>query len=207
MGWVLSELGGLDAGPAEVGALLRTQRQRFLALVEALPPERWSAGTRCSAWSAHDVVRHVADVAEIDAARLAGRPPRFSVEGGFDPTRTPDAWLAESAGEGPDETVARLRAAVEDERTGFERRVADGSDEVGIGATGRPNHWSVVSTHILWDAWLHERDIEAPSTYDEDEVQLAAMYGILCAAVPPRRRGGAARGRRGARPSLPPLVR
>lgn len=129
------------------------------------------------------------DTAERDADQLGGRPPRTGMDEPFDPARTPDQWLAASAGQAPDATLAALDRAIEDEHGCFLRRVAKGGDETVGGPVGRPIHWSVLSAHVFWDAWLHERDVLLPVGAEprctEVELRLATMYGLLVAATLP----------------------
>jgi hypothetical protein len=65
--------------------------------------------------------------------------------------------------------------------------VERGGDETYVGPYGRA-HWTVLSTHVFWDAWLHQRDIAEPlqrpyrATLREDVA--AALYALLVASVP-----------------------
>lgn len=48
-----------------------------------------------------------------------------------------------------------------------------------------PVHWIVLVAHVLWDGWLHVRDIGGhSSTHVEDGV--VALYALLIASVPAR---------------------
>lgn len=48
-----------------------------------------------------------------------------------------------------------------------------------------PVHWTVLVAHVLWDGWLHVRDVGArSSTPVEDSV--VALYALLIASVPAR---------------------
>lgn len=71
-------------------------------------------------------------------------------------------------------------------------RIADNHDQALMAPYG-PAHWTVLTTHVFWDAWLHIRDIttargwEDISTTVEDKV--AALYALLIASVPAARLG------------------
>ena len=50
-----------DFDPVHLLEVWARQRQRFVAVVRGFGPGDWAAPTRCAAWSAHDVVRHLCD--------------------------------------------------------------------------------------------------------------------------------------------------
>jgi hypothetical protein len=137
----------------------------------------------------HEVVRHLVDTSEIGAARLRGDSPRFPADGPFDPRTTPVAWLAESEGRTPAETVAVYGRAIEAEIAAVEQRLAGGDDSPIPWIYGAV-HWSVAVSHIFWDAWLHERDILLPRGRPDEstplERRVAALYGLLICAVSAR---------------------
>ncbi|MFJ6076278.1 maleylpyruvate isomerase N-terminal domain-containing protein [Streptomyces sp. NPDC093065] len=192
-GKVLDELSGFSDGPRAVVDALGTQRARFLRHVAALDDAAWHASTRCSEWNVHDVVRHVREVAALHVFQLGGPFPGFRLTREFDPVSTPAQWLEGTAGESPQETVRELTLLVREEERLLRAKAGTDPDETVLGALGRTLHWSVQSIHAFWDAWMHERDVVLPHggvpRYPAGEVRLATMYGLLCAAAPPSRRG------------------
>jgi uncharacterized protein (TIGR03083 family) len=186
---MLDERLGLSTGPAVIREALYAQRSRFIATLKSFGPSEWAAGTRCTGWSAHDVARHVADVAELDIARLAGGTlERFLRHGPFQPHTSPVKWLEDTAGQETQETVKILAERAEDEYACFSRRIEENDEASDFGVLGRPNHWSVLSLHVYWDAWMHERDIAIPVGLEirssVEELRLMAMYSALLAAQP-----------------------
>jgi uncharacterized protein (TIGR03083 family) len=177
---------GFEAGFDQVLDALGQFRVRTIRDWAALPDDAWSAASRCEAWSVHDVVRHVRDVCRIHAARLGGAPPPFPSDVAFDPREAPDRWLERSAGERPAETIADLAALAAAEAEGLAGR-DPGSVDIEDGPYG-PVHWTVLSTHVFWDAWLHERDVRVasalPHAATEGEDVVAAAYGFLVATMP-----------------------
>src|SRR5688500_10649291 len=83
-----------------VRTVLSSQRQRLAALIRTLDDEEWSAQSRCSEWSVHEVVRHLCD-ATLRGTELLRDGRLDDGGGGFDPRTTPLAWLARSDGERP----------------------------------------------------------------------------------------------------------
>lgn len=185
---VLTEKRGLSAGPEAIGAALQRQRSNFVRLISKLDPDAWSAGSRCSAWSVHDVVRHVVNVAELHVGLLSNSPDvaRFLRHGPFQPTTTPGLWLQDSPRHSPEETVQTLAGLVEQERKLFAARAAGPEGPLMPAPSGRQLHWSTLSLHMLWDAWIHERDVALalgwePESRVEDFVPVT-LYGLLIAA-------------------------
>src|SRR5262245_3007456 len=151
---------GVEPGPDAVAAALANHRQRMLALVRTFDDDQWQMQSRCSEWTVHDVVRHLADVANMDTALQRGQGPR-NADGRIDPRNDPAVWLEASRGQTPVETVAAFEAAAGDEQSVLKQRIHDGGDELLPGPYG-PLHWSSFASHLFWDAWLHERDIVVP---------------------------------------------
>lgn len=186
----ISQADGLRLSPEELEVVLGGQRQRFLDTFGSFGADRWAAATRCTGWDAHTTFRHMTDAAELHASGYTGEAPSFAGAGGdFNPQTTPDVWLAFSADESPADTLERYRTASE---IVVERAVAEhtsGSQRIA-GAPYGEAHWSTMLVHILWDAWLHERDIvladqaAAPIAYGATEAQLAALYAVLMTTVP-----------------------
>ncbi|MEZ5169070.1 MAG: hypothetical protein R2695_22230 [Acidimicrobiales bacterium] len=151
----------------------------------------WTRPSRNADWTMHLTARHVADAMQAGTASVCGEPAPFAV-GAFDPNSTPDDWLRSSAHESPAATIDRFTHAAEQLRHAVGTRMAAGDQSQGATVYG-PAHWTVMVVHLLWDSWLHERDILLPlgrtpaSTPDED--RLAVLYGLLMAMLPSRMTG------------------
>ncbi|GJM38739.1 MAG: hypothetical protein DHS20C19_21060 [Acidimicrobiales bacterium] len=186
--WDVSTDQGVGLSADEFVDVLSTHHDRVVGAWQALTPEQWAAPSRNTAWSAHDTVRHVADAMEMGAAAVAGDPAPFTL-GVFDPNSTPDLWLAESAADAPSRTVERYAGAAQRLRAGVGERMAAGDSSTGMTVYG-PAHWTVNVVHIFWDSWLHERDVLLPlglaAESTSEEQRVAALYGLLMAAVPAR---------------------
>ena len=186
---VLTERLGLSTGSAVICEALRVQRSRFIATLRSFGPSDWAAASRCSGWSVHDVARHVADVAELNIGRITnGNLDRFTRHGPFHVVATPIKWLQDTAGQQPRETVEVLARRFDDEYECFTRRIEENDDAQGPSPLGRTARWSVVSLHVYWDAWTHERDITIPLGLDvrssTDEMRLMTLYSLLVATQP-----------------------
>lgn len=178
---------GLDQVPVALDAL----RRRFLDVTDGLGAEEWGRQSRCELWTVHDVVRHVRDACRIHVGQLR-REASFVPAENFDARRTPQRWLDRSAGERPEDTVGELRALSADEAEALADRLEAYTDDVVTGPYG-PVHWTILTTHVFWDAWVHMRDVTEcldgghPSTPVEDGV--VALYGLLLASMPAALRG------------------
>lgn len=182
MQWVLDEQAGLNVGSGPILTAFAAQRVRFLRMASALDARQWQSQSRCVGWSVHQLVRHVRDVAAIHVANLAGRPWPFRGMKAFCPASSPIEWLADSEGEPPQQTVAKLTELVEEEARLLRITAKHAPETTRPGPLRRELHWSVRSVHIFWDAWTHERDLSpalavAPE-YGPDEFRLATMYSL-----------------------------
>src|SRR5262249_25264259 len=159
------------------------QRQRFAAVLRGFGPGDWAAPTRCTEWSAHDVVRHLCD----GTMKLAAAGPddrTLDLAAGFDPRITPRGWPAVSAVEAPAATFRRFL-----ETTGELLVVARGrlasSHRFDVRLPYGPVEWTVLMLHGFWDSWIHERDVllargrEHPT--DDDATVYATGYGLFIA--------------------------
>jgi hypothetical protein len=49
-------------------------------------------------------------------------------------------------------------------------------------------HWTMNVVHILWDSWIHERDVLLPLGREQmcsvEEERLVGLYGVFMAGVP-----------------------
>ena len=58
---LLQTTGACDFDPEHMLDVFGRQRQRFVAVLQGFGPDDWAAPTRCTDWSAHDVIRHLCD--------------------------------------------------------------------------------------------------------------------------------------------------
>lgn len=179
-----------DSGPSvavhEIVACWRGHRDRLADALDSLPAAAWSHPSRCSAWTVADVVAHLAD-----GARRA--IPSFDPSGSdrttfrdLDPRTTPAEWIA-----GGDRSPLRL---IDDYRTSTDELLA----AVESAASGRcaftvwaPYRvrvpWQLFGVHVLFDHWLHERDVLLPLGMPHrptaQETGLVAAYAAMVAII------------------------
>jgi uncharacterized protein (TIGR03083 family) len=182
---LLRTKGACNFDPGHVLDVFGGQRQRFLAVLRGFGPGDWAAPTRCAAWSAQDVVRHLCD-ANTKAIAIGPDDRTLDRAAGFDPRITPRQWLAASAGEPPDATLSRF-VATTGERLALDRaRLARGS-RFDVRLPYGTVDWTVRVLHGFWDSWLHERDVllarglEHPT--EGDAIAYATAYGLFIAAT------------------------
>jgi uncharacterized protein (TIGR03083 family) len=177
---------GFSAGLDEVPEALAAVRRRLLRLVGDMGPEDWARPSRCQGWTVQDVVRHVRDGCRLHISRLrhaAGPGPAEP----FDARRTPQLWLERTAGESTGETARSLAATCSEEARALDARLVEGGDAL-VAAPYGPAHWTILTAHVVWDAWLHVRDVTEsagggePSTPVEDRV--VGLYAVLIASIP-----------------------
>ena len=184
---VLRTEGGCDLDPGRLLEVFGRQRQRFVAVLRGFGPGDWAAPTRCSEWSAHDVVCHLCDGNAIIKAWATGTGyGALDVTAGFDPRITPRTWSALSAGQSPGATLSRFLASTDDLLVLVRNRLARGHS-FDICLPYGPMAWKVGILHAFWDSWLHERDVllapgrEHPT--DGDATRYATAYGLFIATA------------------------
>ena len=182
---LLQTAGECDFDPGHLLDVFGQQRRRFVAVLQGFGPDDWAAPTRCTHWSALDVVRHLCDNNNT-AAAIQPNDRTLDITAGYDPRITPRRWLAASTGESPDATFSRFVATTE-ERFALDRaRLAQGR-RFDVRMPYGPMDWTVRVLHGFWDSWLHERDvllargIEHPT--DGDATAYATAYGVFTAAA------------------------
>jgi len=171
----------VDLVPADVSTALSRMWSRLARAVEALPDADWEHPSRCSEWRAVDVVNHIADMnglaVSVIVAGMSGE--RTSAFDGFDPRTTPQRLL-DAADRNPAVARRRLLESLETMLAGIDS-LADSAEVPMETPLGR-QPMAVSTTHLLWDTWLHERDIFLPlgQALPEvaDEVRLAALYSL-----------------------------
>ncbi len=186
--WRIHTVEGPGLPADDLLAALEDHHDRTVALWKSLTADQWTHPSRNRDWTIHQTARHTADALEMGLSRITGSAPPFSMDG-FDPNSTPADWLAESGDETPGQTIDRYVAASERARPAVASRLA-ADDHTVIGAPYGEAHWATLVVHLLWDSWLHERDIacsldlDAPSTTGER--RLVGLYAMLMALVPLR---------------------
>src|SRR5207249_3751140 len=152
-----------------------------------LDEDAWTAQSRCTDWSVHEVTRHLCDVTLKSTALLRGELPEDVGSESVDPRTTPVAWLTRSAGEHPHDTLAVFEDASTELLDEVDRHVRDATDADVQWLYG-PLPWSIAVLHVFWDAWVHERDIVVPLRGPHEapavESRAAATYGLLMGCSP-----------------------
>jgi hypothetical protein len=177
----------LDLRPLEAYGALARLRTRLLQRIDALSAGEAELPTRCSEWRVVDVVNHLADTTgwattAIDAT-LAGRPGS-GVWDRFDVVATPKS-LTDAAPRDLDAARARLHEAMAANMRQITAvlPVRERLTDTPLG----PQPFPVAVTHVLWDTWLHERDLCLPRCeavpQHEDEVRLCAIYTLRLLGV------------------------
>jgi hypothetical protein len=183
--WSISTGEGVSLDAELFVDVLAVHHRRLIDTWSGFTPTQWGHDSRNDEWTVHHTVRHVADAMERVSA-VVQRDPALSAED-FDPRTTPTAWLTVSDGESPAATIGRFADASASLRTGVSERYASGDNAHDRTVYGTA-HWTVNVAHVLWDSWLHERDVliplgqSAPSS--EAEERLVGLYGFLMALVP-----------------------
>jgi len=118
---------------------------------------------------------------EVAGGGLRGE--RTGVFDGFDPRSTPKR-LTDTADRDPATARQRLVAAIEAMLPGLEMLDGEGAMILTESPLGR-QPLAVSTQHLLWDTWLHERDLLLPLGHSlpelEDEVRLCAVYSLRMA--------------------------
>ena len=185
MSVLLRTNGGCEFDPEHLLDVFDEQRQRFVTILRGFGPDEWAAPTRCTEWSAQDVVRHLCDNNRKVAA-IEPHDRMLDITTGYDPRITPREWLAASAGETPGATFTRFVATTEERFILDRARLAQGV-RFDVRMPYGPMDWTVRVLHGFWDSWLHERDVllargvEHPT--DGDAIVYAAAYGLFIAAA------------------------
>ncbi len=171
----------LDGDPAAILAPTVRQHRRLAKVLEGLSAEQWATQSRCSEWTAQEVLVHLTGTNAFwtmsVAAGLAGEPSRFLAT--FDPVVTPAQLVAGTPKASPEDSLEGFVRSVEGLDSVLES--LDDSDWLKL-AESPPGHVSIaaVAHHALWDSWIHERDIMLPlglaPTEEPDEITACLRY-------------------------------
>lgn len=160
-----------------------SQRSRLVSTLRTLDESQWRTSSRCPDWTVQDVVRHLAQMADLTRAALTGgrageRVDAFTT---FDPKKTPTDLVRSVGTQAPASTLAdfeRSTAALIELVNGL------GPEETFLAVTpaGR-QPWPRSTLHALFDSAVHERDIAAPLGINvpagEKEMTAIAAYQVL----------------------------
>jgi uncharacterized protein (TIGR03083 family) len=192
MNLLLQTGGRCDFDPERLLDVFSQQRQRFVTQLQGFGPADWAAPTRCTEWSAHEVVRHLCDT-NMNAIAIEPEDRTLDVSAGYDPRITPRQWLTASAGEPPEVTLSRFLETTDERFAGDRARLAQGH-RFDVRLPYGPADWTVRMLHGFWDSWLHERDVllarGGEHSTDGDATAYATAYGLFIAAAVASRFGG-----------------
>jgi hypothetical protein len=184
--WSVSVADGVASDPDALISVLASHHERVLDAWRAFTTDEWSRPSRNAQWSVHDTARHVADAMEQGASLVEGANGSDRLED-FDPRSTPLEWLEASDRESPADTCARYETAAGRFRDVVRSRLASGDDARSTTVYGDA-HWTMNIVHILWDSWIHERDVLLPLGREQmcsaEEERLVGLYGVFMAGVP-----------------------
>jgi uncharacterized protein (TIGR03083 family) len=174
----------LEVDPATLFDALERQRARLLGALEGLDGAVLSAPSRCAGWSVADVVAHLrwGTGVGLELVRRveAGDGTRFF--SGFDPVATPEEELGPLRGIDPAEHLAAIRSGTAALLSTARELSARGVEEEADTPLGWMP-WPLAFNHLLWDSWLHERDVLVPIGIAPDpdplEVRLVGSYQLV----------------------------
>ncbi len=184
--WSVSTSDGVALGSEDFLVVLAAHHARLIRGWRGFGVDQWGRGSRNERWSVHETVRHVADGMERGAAAADGDNDLESLDQ-FDPRSTPNAWLADSDDESPAATIERFDVAARRFRDAVRARLASDDDARTTTVYGEA-HWTMNVAHLLWDSWIHERDVLVPLGLQQrcprNEERLVGLYGVFMSAVP-----------------------
>ncbi|HEX6492785.1 MAG TPA: maleylpyruvate isomerase family mycothiol-dependent enzyme [Candidatus Dormibacteraeota bacterium] len=174
----------VEVDPSTVIDVFERHRARLLGALEGLDAPAWAAPSRCTAWSVADVVAHLrwGTGVGLELIRRVEAGSGNRVFAAFDPNVTPEAELAPLRGIDPAEHLSAIR-------TGTASILATARDLAARGVEVEADTplgwvpWPLAVNHILWDSWLHERDVLLPlgraADPDPVEVHLVGSYQLV----------------------------
>jgi hypothetical protein len=184
--WSVSTSEGVALDAEELPLVLAAHHERLMRGWREFTADQWHSASRNERWSVHETVRHVADAMERGAG-AADADDDVELLDQFDPRSTPNAWLEGSNGESPAATVERFDVAARRFRDAVQNRLASDDDSRATTVYGDA-HWTMNVAHLLWDSWIHERDVLLPlgiqQSSPRNEERLVGLYGVFMSAVP-----------------------
>ena len=156
------------------------QRTRLFATARTLDAGAWEQPSRCSAWSAHQLLIHLLGATGATRTTLTGEREVFA--GGFDPNSGPASFVDLRAGEPVTRTLDDLEAENVATADAIEALRGVTPTPTRTAVWGAQVDWRLFLTHMFWDAWMHERDLllplGRPVATPDPEARLAAAYGL-----------------------------
>jgi uncharacterized protein (TIGR03083 family) len=146
----------------EAYSILKTQLDRFLALVKTINPADWSKPTACTLWTVRDILAHQAGgyASGTGYGEMIRQYARFPKPGQLPEDAINELQLLERASRSPEELIAEL------ERTGPEaaRNWAYGFRLVKGFAIPHAVAGTLSLRYLMWvthsrDTWMHRLDI------------------------------------------------
>jgi uncharacterized protein (TIGR03083 family) len=176
---------GHDEAEAQIVAAYRGQHERVLATARSLDAAEWARPSRCSAWTAHQLLIHLLGATGACRTTLTGERDVFA--GGFDPNSGPATFVERRAGEPVAVTLDDLEAESAATAEAIDALRGASPTPTRTAVWGAPVDWRLFLAHMFWDSWMHERDLliplGRPVTTTESEAQLAAAYGLHSAGI------------------------
>jgi uncharacterized protein (TIGR03083 family) len=173
--------------PIDSGTLLDSlerHRERLIGSLEGLSATEWHAPSRCAGWSVADVVGHLRWGTEVgvELLRRVEQGCGDRLFEGFDSRLTPRSALEPLRGRDPAEHLAAVRGGTTTLLAVARDLAARGVEEEADTPLGWVP-WPLAVNHLLWDSWLHERDVLVPlgGALDPDpvEVRLVGSYQLV----------------------------
>ena len=167
----------------------RAHRTRFDAELRALPLDDWSHATRCADWNVREVIGHLVVVdgfwgLTLSNVRDGAAPTSFLA--GFDPTSSTDDLVAATLPVPVSELIEQSRSATLNVAAILDSFATDTWTNRGESPLGHLPA-TVIAGHMLWDSWLHERDIFEPmGTAPEipaDELTAVTWFALCFGAL------------------------
>lgn len=178
----------LPADPARVAGAWQSHRTRLRSWFAGLPDDRWSAPTRCMDWNVTDIAQHLLLVTNFLTFTLhhARKRQPTTVLQGFDPQAGPAALLASAPKLSSTQLVADLEAI--DARV--DAVIAEMTHDDWFGPAEAPPGRVpayLALTHMLFDSWVHERDLMVPAgevvVTDVSEASVVIAYVVGLAGI------------------------
>jgi uncharacterized protein (TIGR03083 family) len=171
----------------DAAELLIQQRERLAGRLAGLSGDEWRQPTRCHLWDVADLVSHLTDTNRwiLGALAAAWNPALPSPFEGFDNRVTPHEQVVAARGRTPAELLEDLRWGTEQTA----KALAAGADpEFPLVRFAAARYRApVAALHLLWDSFLHERDVLLPlglgGDHTDDELTAMAAYVMLLAGI------------------------
>ncbi len=181
--------GNLDLETTElVTDLMVRQRSRLAEHLSALDASDWQRPTRCERWDVRDVVLHLLDTDRWTTAALDGTDRTPSVLERFDPRVTPHEHVLLARQNPPAAPAEALLASSETLAARLRTAEQQGSPAMGwVGGMRYAPGLAVL--HLLWDSWLHERDLQLDDGPSDPATMVAVeAYALFLAMASVSRR-------------------